>query len=59
MVNLTNGPGGRNMDSDAFDDLIEQWHNGAGEGMQLHEWLGMTWPEYQAYMHTSAIPHQP
>ncbi len=34
----------------SMDDRIEAWHNGAGEGMELHEYLGMTWVEYAAWV---------
>ena len=29
-----------------YDKMVEDWHNGAGEGMELHEYLGLTWEEY-------------
>ena len=30
----------------AVDDWVEAWHTGDGEGLELHEYLGMTWDEY-------------
>lgn len=33
--------------SDEIDDYVEQWHKGVeGQGMELHQYLGMTWSEY-------------
>ncbi len=32
--------------ADARDTLIDAWHDGHGDGKQLHEYLGMTWEEY-------------
>jgi hypothetical protein len=32
------------------DELIEEWHGGAGEGVSLAEYLGMTEDEYAAWM---------
>lgn len=32
-----------------IDHLIERWHNGEGTGLQLHEFLGMSWKEYVDY----------
>ena len=29
-----------------MDNLIDAWHDGAGEDQKLHEFLGMTWDEY-------------
>lgn len=26
--------------------MIEAWHNGAGKGSELHEYLGLTWEQY-------------
>lgn len=28
------------------NDLVAAWHDGAGQGQELHEFLGMTWEEY-------------
>lgn len=33
-----------------IDDKIEEWHNGAGADMELHEYLGMSWKEYQQFI---------
>lgn len=30
----------------SVDDLIDQWHEG-DDGVELHEFLGMTWDEYK------------
>lgn len=29
-----------------IDRMVEDWHNGAGEGQELHEYLGLSWKEY-------------
>lgn len=29
-----------------IDQKVEDWHNGAGEGQELHEYLGLSWEEY-------------
>lgn len=31
---------------DDIDDFIGRWHDGDGQGMRLHEYLGLTWDEY-------------
>lgn len=31
---------------------VDAWHNGAGEGRTLHEYLGMTWGEYAHWVET-------
>ena len=33
-----------------LDDLIEEWHNTEGDGIPLHEFLGMTWDEYKRWV---------
>lgn len=32
-----------------IDDALDLWHAGAGEGLEIHEFLGMTWGEYRAW----------
>lgn len=34
--------------SEQIHDEIDVWHAG-GTGLSLHEFLGMTWPEYQLW----------
>ena len=34
---------------DQIDDFVEQWHVG-GSGLSLHEFLGMSWEEYSAWV---------
>ena len=31
------------------DDWVDRWHEADGPG-ELHEFLGMTWPEYQLWV---------
>jgi hypothetical protein len=33
-------------DKEAIDARVDAWHNGDGEGMELHDFLGMTFEEY-------------
>ena len=41
-----------------IDDFIDLWHKGkAGEGLSLHEYLGMTWEEYSIWVQSAdALP---
>lgn len=32
--------------SEEILNKTEEWHLGAGEGLELHEYLGLTWSEY-------------
>lgn len=32
---------------DALDDFVEEWHDRYNGDKPLHEFLGMTWEEYQ------------
>lgn len=32
-----------------IDDLVDEWHKGDSD-LPLHEYLGMTWDEYQAWV---------
>jgi hypothetical protein len=34
------------MQSNSYDELVEQWHLGGGEGLTLREYLGMDEDEY-------------
>ncbi len=34
---------------------IGRWHDGDGEGLPLHEYLGMTWAEYAAWAETGEL----
>jgi hypothetical protein len=40
---------------DAIDDYIDKWHNGAGSGQPLHEYLGLTEREYEILLQTGEI----
>jgi len=35
--------------ADEIDDYISEWHEGAGEDQELHEYLGLTWEEYSLW----------
>lgn len=36
------------QDFSISEEMIEAWHEGAGKGQELHEYLGLTWDEYGA-----------
>lgn len=38
------------MTGEEFNKKVEEWHLGAGEGQELHEYLGMAWEEYKSYL---------
>jgi hypothetical protein len=44
------------VSDDDIDDLIERWHEGAGESQELHEFLGMTWTEYAEFTRDGTVP---
>ena len=48
-----------NAREDEIDRFIEAWHEGrAGTQIELHDYLGMTWSEYQRWAISPAIlPH--
>lgn len=34
------------MSEEEFEEKVEEWHNGAGHGLTLHEYLGISWYKY-------------
>jgi hypothetical protein len=44
------------MTGDELDDKIQEWHEGAGQGEELHEYLGFTLEEYQEWFKTGMVP---
>ncbi|OLS61212.1 hypothetical protein [Pseudomonas putida] len=39
-----------------IDRFVEDWHEGrAGADMELHEYLGMSWEEYQLWATTPSV----
>jgi len=36
--------------------LITRWHDGEGDGQDLHTWLGMTWEAYGTWVATTEVP---
>jgi len=38
------------LKEDRIDDFIGAWHRGEGGDQSLHEYLGLTWPEYQEWV---------
>ena len=41
--------------AEQVDDFIDEWHLGDGEGLELYEYLGMTWLEYGAFVMDASI----
>lgn len=39
-----------------INDKIEEWHIKGGEGVSLHEYLGMSVEEYGDWIHTGKLP---
>lgn len=37
-------------EEDRLNDLIDEWHDGGGFGVPLHEYLGMTRTEYMRWL---------
>ncbi len=37
------------------DDYVARWHEGQGQGAELHEYLGLTTAEYSRFMHSPAV----
>jgi len=40
---------------DDIDDWIEEWHQG-DSGLEAHEFLGLTWPEYSRWVERDELP---
>jgi hypothetical protein len=40
---------GGDADLGEIDTMVQGWHEG-GDARPLHEYLGMTWPEYQLWV---------
>lgn len=39
-----------------LDGLVDRWHEGAGEGLGLREFLGLAPAEYQEFVHARGSP---
>ena len=44
------------MNNAQIYDKIDEWHDGAGLNMELHEYLGWTEDEYWDWVRTSELP---
>lgn len=48
------------VDEEAIHDYIEEWHEQTGSeselSVALHEWLGLTWPEYGTWVGEDELP---
>jgi hypothetical protein len=46
--------------AEQIDDYVDRWHDGSekwAKQMPLHEYLGLTWPEYQGWVRDAgALP---
>lgn len=42
----------------SIDDKIAAWHDGDGEGLELHEYLGWTWEAYCHWVNTGEVGGQ-
>lgn len=38
------------------ENAIDAWHDGAGPGLELHEYLGWTWDEYKLWVESGEVP---
>jgi hypothetical protein len=45
-------------EAEEIDDFIEEWHYGGGPGLPLHEFLGLTHPEYVEWVEQKATAHE-
>jgi hypothetical protein len=43
--------------AEAIDDWVGHWHDGAASGTELHDYLGLTLAEYQAWVYDSNALH--
>lgn len=39
-----------------LDEMVEEWHDGPDDGIELHEYLGLTWQEYKSWTETTVDP---
>jgi hypothetical protein len=39
-----------------LDDAVTAWHEGAGADIDLHDYLGLTWEEYSAWIESGTYP---
>ena len=46
------------MTGDELDDKIQGWHEGAGPGQELHEYLDFTLDEYKDWFKTGLVPER-
>ena len=53
-VNRANEPV-RSADVDA---AVEAWHSGAGDGLELHEYLGWSWEQYARWVDDGIAPDE-
>ncbi len=44
--------------ADRISNSIDAWHEGAGAGKSLHDFLGWTWEEYKDYVEDNIIPEK-
>jgi len=55
LLNYKDAVLGGLCNADDIEDYISEWHNGAGEGQALHEYLGLTEQEYALFLRTGEM----
>ena len=46
------------MQSADLDAAVEAWHSGAGDGLELHEYLGWSWVQYARWVDDGIAPDE-
>lgn len=49
-VTFVDAVAARDATPEDIDDWVTAWHEGAGVGLELHEYLGLSWLEYGAWV---------
>lgn len=44
----------RRLSEEELDERIDAWHNGDGDDLELHEYLGVSWQDYAAWVECRA-----
>lgn len=45
----------REVTNEDMEDLVEQWHEGAGFGETISEWWGLTWEQYALFVENQDV----
>lgn len=38
-----------------LDNQVDDWHNGQGAGQELHEYLSLSWADYNFFVHGTSV----